>query len=106
MSLAYAKVRDFNIRPVTNLSDCFVNLKLAMGFKMTVSGYIEYNPQIPGISLYESDWVTLIAEYDTQFGQEVPLTIGMKMEDTILEAMKEGEIDMLDSIWKRVKNNW
>ena len=32
--------------------------------------------------------------------------MGTKTEDTILEALKEGEIKMLDSIWKRVKNNW
>ena len=31
--------------------------------------------------------------------------IGTKTEDTIFEAMKEGEIKMLDNIWKRVKNN-
>ena len=29
----------------------------------------------------------------------------MKTEDTILEVLKEGEIEMLDSVWKRVKNN-
>ena len=29
----------------------------------------------------------------------------MKTEDTIFEAMKEGEIKMLDNIGKRVKNN-
>ena len=29
----------------------------------------------------------------------------MKTEDTIFEAMKEGEVEMLDNIWKRVKNN-
>ena len=26
-------------------------------------------------------------------------------EDTILEALKEGENKVLDSVWKRVKNN-
>ena len=31
--------------------------------------------------------------------------IGMKTEDTFFEAMKEGEIEMLDNTWKRVKNN-
>ena len=46
-----------------------------------------------------------MTEDNTQFGQEVPLLIGMKTEDTILEAMKEGEIELLDSIWKQVKNN-
>ena len=67
-------------------------------------GYVEYNLQIPGIS-YNSDRVTLVAEDNTPFSKEVPLTIGTKTEDTILEALKEGEIEMLDSVWKRVKNN-
>ena len=49
---------------------------------------------------YDSDRVTLLAKDDTQFSKEVPLTIGMKTEDSIFEAMKEGEIDMLDNIWK------
>ena len=47
----------------------------------------------------------MVTDDDTQFGKEVPLTIGMKTEDTIFKAMKEGEIKMLDNIWKRVKNN-
>ena len=46
-----------------------------------------------------------MTEDNTQFGQEVPLLIGTKTEDTILEAMKEGEIELLDSTWKQVKNN-
>ena len=98
MSLAYAKARNFDIRPVTDLSGQFKNLKLAVGFKTTVTGYVEYNLQIPGISSYDSHWGTSIAEDDTQFGKEVPLMIGMKTEDTILEAMKEGKIKVLDSI--------
>ena len=47
----------------------------------------------------------MVTDDDTQFGKEVPFTIGMKTEDTIFKAMKEGEIEMLDNIWKRVKNN-
>ena len=46
-----------------------------------------------------------MAEDDTPFSREVPLTIATKTEDTILKALKEGEMEMLDSIWKRVKNN-
>ena len=49
--------------------------------------------------------MALVAEDHTPFSREVLLTIGTKMEDTILEALKEGEIEMLDSVWKRVKNN-
>ena len=49
--------------------------------------------------------VALVAEDNTPFSKEVPLTIGIKTEDTIIEVLKEGEIEMLDSVWKRVKNN-
>ena len=49
--------------------------------------------------------MALVAEEHTPFSREVLLTIGTKTEDTILEALKEGEIKMPDSIWKRVKNN-
>ena len=104
MTLAYAKARSFDIRPMTELRDRFINLKLAAGLKTTVSSYVEYNLQIPGISSY-SDQVALVAEDNTAFSKEVPLTIGMKTEDTILEALKEGEIEMLDSVLKWVKNN-
>ena len=83
-----------------DLSDRFVNLKLAVGFRTTASGYVEYNLHVPGVSSYDSDRVALVTEDNTQFGREVPLLIGMKTEDTILEAMKEGEIELLDSIWK------
>ena len=105
MTMAYAEARNFDIRPMTELSDRFINLRLAARFKTTLSGYIEYNLQIPGISSYDSDRVALVGEDDTPFSRKVPLTIGTKTEDTILEALKEGEIEMLDSIWKKVKNN-
>ena len=55
MTLAYAEARNFNIRPMTELSDCFVNLRLAARFKTTLFGYVEYNLQILGISSYDSD---------------------------------------------------
>ena len=100
MSSSYAKARSFDMRPIMELSDRFVNLKLVTGFCTSASGYVEYNLQIRGISSYD-----LAANDDTQFGKEVPLTIGMKTKDTIFEAMKEGNIKMLDNIWKRVKNN-
>ena len=103
MTLAYAKARNFDIRPMMKLSDRFINLRLVARFKTTLSSYVEYNLQIPGISSYDSDWVALVAEDNTKFSKEVPLTIVTKTEDTILEDLKE--IKMLDSVWKRVKNN-
>ena len=69
------------------------------------TGYVEYNLCMKGISSYNSDQVALIAKEDTQFSREVPLTTGMKSEDSIFKAMKEGEMDMLDNVWKQVKKN-
>ena len=44
MTLAYAEAR--NIRLMIELSDHFINLRLAARFKTTLSGYVEYNLQI------------------------------------------------------------
>ena len=90
---------------MTELSDHVIKLRLAAGFKTTLSSYIKYNLQTPGILSYHSDRVALVAEDNTPFSKGLPLTICMKTEDTILDALKEGEIEMLDSVWKRVKNN-
>ena len=49
MTLAYAEARNIKIRLMTELSDCFINLRLAVGFKTTLFSYIAYNLQIPGI---------------------------------------------------------
>ena len=68
-----------------------MNLKLAAGCRTAVSGYVEYDLQVPGVSSCDSDWVALVAEDNTLFGREVPLLIGMKTGDTILEGIKEGE---------------
>ena len=105
MTYAYAKARHFDMRLMTELSDHFVRLNLVARFRTSVVGYVEYNLQIQGISLYESDRVALVARDEMEYGKEVPLTIGTKTEDTILEALKEGEMEMLDSVWKRVKTN-
>ena len=43
MTLAYAKARNFNIRPMMEFSDCFMNLRLAVRFKTTLFSYVEYN---------------------------------------------------------------
>ena len=100
MSSAYAEARGFDVRPITELSDRCVNLNLALGYSSTVTGYVEYNLHMRGISSHDSGQITLIAKDDTQFLKEVPLTIGTKTEDSIFKAMKEREIDMLDNVWK------
>ena len=72
MAQAYAKARNFDIRPMTELSDHFINLRLVARFKTTLSGYVEYNLQILGISSYNSDQVALVAEDNTPFSRGSP----------------------------------
>ena len=91
MSSAYVEARGFDVRPITKLSDQYVNLNLALGYSSTVMGYVEYNLCVRGISSYDSDRVTLKAKDDSKFSKEVPLTIGTKTEDSIFKAMKERE---------------
>ena len=67
MSLAYAEAQSFDIKPITDLSDRFMNLKLAAGFRTTASGYVEYNLCVPGVSSCDSDRVALVTEDNTQF---------------------------------------
>ena len=55
ITLAYAEAGNFDIRLMTELSDHFINLRLAARFKNTLYGYIKYNLQIPGISSYDSN---------------------------------------------------
>ena len=100
MSSAYAEARGFDVRPITKLSDRYVNLNLALGYSSLVTGFVKYNLWVRGVSSYDSDQVTLLAKDNTQFSKDVPLTIGTETEDFIFEAMKEGEIDILDNVWK------
>ena len=76
MTSAYAEAGGFNIRPITELSNRYMNLNLALGHSYMVTGYVEYNLCVKGISSYDSDRVALIVHEDTQFSLEVPLTIG------------------------------
>ena len=72
MSSAYVGARGFDVRLITELSDRYVNLNLALGYSSTVTGYVEYNLHMRGISSYDSNWVALIAKDDTRFLKEVP----------------------------------
>ena len=43
MSSAYVEARGFDVRPITELSDRYVNLNLALGYSSPVTGFVKYN---------------------------------------------------------------
>ena len=53
MSSAYAEARGFDIRPISELSDRYVNLNLVLGHSSTATGYVEYNLCVKEISSYD-----------------------------------------------------
>ena len=55
MSSASAEARGFDVRPITKLSDRYVNLNLALGYSSPVTGFVKYNLRVKGVSSYDSD---------------------------------------------------
>ena len=55
MTTVYTEARGLDIRPITELSDRYVNLNLALGHSSMVTGYIEYNLHVKGIPSYDSN---------------------------------------------------
>ena len=49
------------------------------------------------------DKLALLLEDDSNYSKRVPVALGTKTLDSIMYAMKEGEIELLDEVWKRTK---
>ena len=49
------------------------------------------------------DRLALLAEDDSNYSKRVPVALGTKTLDSIMYAMKEGEIKLLDEVWKQTK---
>ena len=55
MAYGYALAGYFEIRPLSELSDRFVNINLVAGCWVPATGFVKYNLRIPGISSYDLD---------------------------------------------------
>ena len=47
--------------------------------------------------------LALLSEDDSNYSKRVTVAIGTKTLDSIMYAMKEGEIELPDEVWKRTK---
>ena len=50
------------------------------------------------------DRLALLAEDDSNYSKRVPVALGTKTLDSIMYAMKEGGIELLDKLWRQMKN--
>ena len=66
--------------------------------------YTEFNMNIPRVSGYDMDRLALLLEDDSNYSKRVPVVLGTKTLDSIMYAMKEGEIEITPFIlirgWK------
>ena len=51
------------------------------------------------------DRLALLAEDDFNYSKRVPVALGTKTLDSMMYAMKEGEIELLDGVWKQTKTH-
>ena len=55
---------------------------------------------MPGVSAYDMDRLALLSEDDSNYSKRVPVALGTKTLNSIMHAMKEGKIELLDEVWK------
>ena len=70
-------------------------MSLAAGQYSEAVRYTAFNLKVPRVSGYDMDRLALLSEDDSNYSKRVPVALGTKM--------KEGEIELLDEVWKRTK---
>ena len=65
---------------------------------------MEFNLKIPWVSDYNMDRLALLSKDNPNYSKRVPVVLGTKTLDSIMYAMKEGEMELLDKVWRQTKN--
>ena len=66
-------------------------------------GYVEFNLQVLGVSHFNQDNVTLLVKDESRFTKKIPLTLGARTLDCVVENLLESEEDKLSTTWMRAK---
>ena len=101
MPIRYTKAAGLEIKPLYLITGKPVTMSLAAGQYSEAFGYTEFNLKVPGVSGYDMDRLALLSEDDSNYSKRVPVALGTKTLDSIMYAMKEGEIELLDEVWKQ-----
>ena len=103
MLISYAKDAGLDVKPLSLLTDKPVTMSLAAGQYWEGVRDTEFNLKIPRVSGYDMDRLVLLSEDDSNYSKRVPVALGTKTLDSIMYAIKEGKIDLLDEVWKWTK---
>ena len=75
-----------------------VTISLAVGQYLEAVRYTEFNLKVSRVSDYNMDRLALLAEDDSNYSRRVAVVLGTKTLDSVMYAMKEGEIELLDEV--------
>ena len=103
MAISYAKPAELQIKPLSLITDKHVTMSLAAGQYSEAIRYTEFNLKVPKVSDYDMDKLAHLAEDDSSYSKRVPVALGTKTLDFIMYTMKEGEIELLDEVWRWTK---
>ena len=104
MPISYAKAAGLEIKPLSLITDKHVTMSLAAGQYSEAVRYTEFNLKVPRVSDYDMDRLALLAEDDSNYSKRVPVALGTKTLDSIMYTLEEGEIELLDEVWRQMKN--
>ena len=100
MTVSYAKAAGLEIKPLSLITDKHDTMSLVAGQYSEDVRYTEFNLKVPGVSNYDMDRLALLAEDDSSYSKRVPVALGTKTLNSIMYAMKEGKIKLLDEVWR------
>ena len=78
-------------------------MSLAAGQYSEAVSYTEFNLKVPRVSGYDMDRLAFLTDNDSTYSKRVPVALETKTLDSIMYAMKEGKIELLDEVWRRTK---
>ena len=60
-------------------------------------GYIKFNLQVPRVSHFNQDHVALLVKDESNFAKKIPIILGTRTLDCVVENLLESEEDKLST---------
>ena len=74
-------------------------MSLSAGQYSEAVRYTEFNLKVSRVSGYDMNRLALLADDDSNYPKKVPVALRTKTLDSIMYAMKEGQIELFDEVW-------
>ena len=98
MPIGYAEAAGLEVKPLSLIMDRHVTMSLTAGQYSEAVGYMVFNLKILGVSDYNMDRLALLSKDDSNCSKRVPVVLGTKTLDSIMYAMKEDKMELLNEV--------